>query len=427
MMSLLERKNRTYDNYARRFHWPTQGFGTVTGGAGQSIVKVTNRNASGAGSLLAALSAGNRTIVFEVGGVIDMAYGTLLMDTIDNVTIAGQTAPPPGIIIKNGFLRIYDCENIIVSHLTGFVGNAGGGSDYDFIQTEAASQNVVIDHCSGFWGKDETISVSGYPSSTTDLAAVRSTVSRKVAVTNCVIAEPLTSPGYGTAITDGCNDVLYARNYWVNCDSRTPLIKAGAQAALVNNLQFNARIKFVEYTLETGWWEGVNAGAFGSPYPSGDIALVGNVVRAGPTTSQFLGLVHTDRVEGSGSASVSVYAADNDAKTYAGATMSTVIYEEPGKGVTGTTAGSPWKTIPIATMAASDVPAYVYRNVGARPWNREANVTRVLDYYVNLDATADQVTAEGTYPSPSPTTKTFVDADWELSTMIPLRASALAA
>ena len=84
-----------------------QGWAAQTpGGRGGRIIRVTNLNASGPGSFRAALEArGPRIIVFEVGGVIDMG---LTSWTIDQpfLTIAGQTAPSPGITLIRGGLDI---------------------------------------------------------------------------------------------------------------------------------------------------------------------------------------------------------------------------------------------------------------------------------------------------------------------------------
>src|SRR5689334_9626534 len=72
------------------------------GGRSGKIVRVTTLAATGAGSFLEALNTkGPRTIVFEVGGVIDL-NGQKVSITEPFLTIAGQTAPSPGItLIRN--------------------------------------------------------------------------------------------------------------------------------------------------------------------------------------------------------------------------------------------------------------------------------------------------------------------------------------
>src|SRR6185295_19618601 len=81
-----------------------QGWAATTpGGRGGRILKVTTLAAKGPGSFLEALNVkGPRIIVFEVGGVIDL--GSVTGPRHNSVaikepflTIAGQTAPSPGI------------------------------------------------------------------------------------------------------------------------------------------------------------------------------------------------------------------------------------------------------------------------------------------------------------------------------------------
>lgn len=72
--------------------------GTI-GGRGGRIIRVTNLNESGAGSYRAAVEAeGPRIVVFEVGGVIDMGGKNIAIHN-PYLTVAGHTAPHPGITV----------------------------------------------------------------------------------------------------------------------------------------------------------------------------------------------------------------------------------------------------------------------------------------------------------------------------------------
>ncbi|MEY2896578.1 MAG: hypothetical protein RL669_847, partial [Pseudomonadota bacterium] len=82
------------------------GWAQTEGGFGGRIVRVTTLAASGPGSLQAALDEkGKRTVVFEVGGVIDLAGGQLRIRE-PLVSVAGQTAPEPGITLVRGELLV---------------------------------------------------------------------------------------------------------------------------------------------------------------------------------------------------------------------------------------------------------------------------------------------------------------------------------
>src|SRR6476659_3476241 len=76
------------------------GFGMSTpAGRGGKVYRVTNLNASGTGSLKACTDAtGARVCVFEVSGYIRLTEDLLIRN--GPITIAGQTAPSPGITIR---------------------------------------------------------------------------------------------------------------------------------------------------------------------------------------------------------------------------------------------------------------------------------------------------------------------------------------
>jgi len=91
------------------------GFGrTATGGRGGTVVHVTNLSDTGTGSLRDAVSAGNRIVVFDVGGAITISSA---ISVSSNITIAGQTAPGDGIAIQGNELSFSSHTNGIARYL----------------------------------------------------------------------------------------------------------------------------------------------------------------------------------------------------------------------------------------------------------------------------------------------------------------------
>jgi hypothetical protein len=142
------------------------GYGIETpAGRGGKVYKVTNLNNSGEGSLKACVDAsGPRVCVFEVSGTIHMTDDLHVRNP--KITIAGQTAPSPGIMLRGGALFI-KTSDVLVQHIRVRAGDDKVGADpdnRDALKIDAGGlsapvNNVVVDHCSFSWAIDEIASV----------------------------------------------------------------------------------------------------------------------------------------------------------------------------------------------------------------------------------------------------------------------------
>ena len=396
---------------------------TTVGGKGGQIVKVTNLDSAGPGSLREALQAeGPKIIVFEVGGVIDLNGDNLHVAT-SNITIAGQTAPSPGItLIKGGMVITGD--DIIVQHLRIRPGDLGeayrSGRDIDAITTISA-RNVIVDHCSLSWATDENLSASG-PRFTGDTPDEwRDGTSHTIAYTNNIIAEGLSHSTHakgehskGSLIHDNVSDILIYGNLYAHNFERSPLFKGGVHGAIVNNFIYNPGQRGVHYNLQGLEWGDV-------PAETGRMDLVGNVMRAGPSTSDGLPLLMIG-----GDGALDLHMAGNiaqdqwgsalpDAGSYTSNSASELNEAGPSKIITD---------LPI--LAAGQVESYVLKHAGARPWDRDAVDVRILaDTAEGRGEIIDSQEQVGGYPELDATYRDFDPSQWHLDTMEPATQDAL--
>ncbi|WP_031443336.1 Ig-like domain-containing protein [Arenibacter algicola] len=144
-----------------------EGFGqNATGGRGGRIVEVTTTNFSGSGSLKEALEmTGARTIIFRVGGTIQGQGSEYLQIPrgSGDVTIAGETAPGGGILIRGARLQVRD-GNVIIRHIRfrQDPSNSTGSND-DALTIDGTGgsplTDIMIDHCSFSWGLDGNLDI----------------------------------------------------------------------------------------------------------------------------------------------------------------------------------------------------------------------------------------------------------------------------
>ena len=203
-------------DYGELKAFPTaEGFGKyATGGRGGRIIEVTNLNDSGPGSLRAALEAeGRRTVVFKVGGIIQCSSYLTIGNGNGNVTIAGQTAPGDGITIKGAELRI-QASNVIVRYLKIRLGSSTSGTNEDGIRIIAfngtRTSDVIIDHCSVSWARDENIDIGGVG----DGSSVEN-----VTIQNSIISENIGTQ-YGLLLWNRATNISITKNLFAHNKER---------------------------------------------------------------------------------------------------------------------------------------------------------------------------------------------------------------
>jgi hypothetical protein len=233
------------------------GFGLDTpAGRGGTVYRVTRLQESGAGSLRACVDAeGPRVCVFEVSGTIRLSDELIIRN--DYLTIAGQTAPSPGILLRGAGLRIL-ASNVLVQHIRVRAGDDAAGPAFinrDSLKVEGnvenPVQNVVIDHCSFAWSTDEIASAWQHWDNVTFV--------------NNIFAEPLhyslhpeagtpsNGDGHGYGVLFGPHDGRAALigNLMAHEAARNPMSYA-SRVVVVNNVVYNRGNADIELLSEGG-------------------------------------------------------------------------------------------------------------------------------------------------------------------------------
>jgi len=206
--------------------------------SGGTIIHVTTLAASGTGSFKEALETpGPRVVVFDVSGAI-LLTNTILI-TEPYITIAFQTAPSPGVEIRQATIAIVT-HDVFVHHGKirpgdSTAGTSKGSRDCINLTDQGSSgdvHDVVIDHCSLTWAIDGTL----------DINPIGTRAISDVTVSNTIIAECLNNAGHpegahSTGMLIGAKtrriyvaDCLYESNLF-----RLPFLFDDSEAVLVNN------------------------------------------------------------------------------------------------------------------------------------------------------------------------------------------------
>ena len=272
--------------------FPTaEGFGKyASGGRGGKVVEVTNLNDSGEGSLRWALTetgCENATIVFRVSGVINIGPNprrkneNSIRAKLKNVTIAGQTAPGAGIVLRGGKLNLGGSENVIIRNIRGRMGvgeDSTKSKKENFIEGGAIgienATNIIIDHCCFGWSGEENMTMYDNHFTT---------------VQWCIIHEGLYDAGHKKGVRGygaqwGGSPATFHHNLLVHNDSRSPRINGASNAhgdrnvflEYINNVNYN-------WGRQNSCYGGENEAGEGSTH---ECNFVGNYYKPGPAHPQ---------------------------------------------------------------------------------------------------------------------------------------------
>jgi len=375
------------------------------GGSGGSILKVTNLNKSGQGSLSEALShKGPRIIVFEVAGIIDLERESL--NIIEPyVTIAGQTAPSPGITLIQGGINIAT-HDVIIQHLKVRPGEAGhekkSGWEVDGIATTRGAFNIIVDHCSLTWATDENLSASGPRFEGNSPEEWRKNTSHKILFSHCIIAEGLSNSTHskgehskGSLIHDNVTEILIIGNLFAHNVQRNPFFKGGAQGLVINNYIYNPGNAAIHFTVGPDW--------AGREIIMGQMLVQGNIIEAGANTRSN---IPYGRFNGT----MELFWDDN-------LSLSESINTE----ITGNyilLESTPFWPEGLVVLPAGDVREWVLKNAGAFPWDRDEVDKRIIeDIKLGKGHVIDSEKDVGGYPNFKPVFRKFKPKDWDLNSM----------
>ncbi|MDO5980491.1 Ig-like domain-containing protein [Flavivirga spongiicola] len=215
-----------------------------TGGRGGNVYHVTNLNDSGPGSFSWAVNQPRpATVVFDVSGIIKLQ--TWLTISGSDLTIAGQTAPEGGITLTyepSVRLRMAASDNIVIRYLR-FRPYHSGNDAFEIFSDNNEATNIVLDHISGSYGGDETMSIRG-----------RDT--HNITFQRLLIAESKTGSLFGDSDSNSPNnsyDNSIHNCLYFNVSHRTPNAASSGRIDIINNIShdWHYRMTYLQHGTRT--------------------------------------------------------------------------------------------------------------------------------------------------------------------------------
>ncbi len=248
----------------------------VTGGRGGEVRHVTSLVDDGTnkqGTLRWAVSGNaKKTVVFDVGGIIALSKELVIGE---NTTLAGQTAPAPGITIRYYTVRP-GANNIIrfIRFRRGEEVDVNDGADASW---QREKSNILLDHCSFSWSIDELASFYD---------------NRSFTMQWCTLGEALANPGHTKGEHSyggiwGGKGASFHHNFLCHMQNRVPRF-CGARYEWdgYDTSLYGSAIEAEQVDMRNcvmyNWGNG--NGCYGGT-GGGNINMVNNYYKAGPATT----------------------------------------------------------------------------------------------------------------------------------------------
>jgi len=309
----------------------------------------------------------NKMIFFEVGGAI-VYYGEMKIDN-NYVTIAGQTAPSPGISLYGTQLTVTG-NDVLIQHIRVRAGDNSvgvGGEQRNAI--ESYGNNNVFDHCSFSWAPDGNVGMSNSTNST---------------YSNCIVSEglaysihgenPNNTHSTGMYVSNTSTSISIINNLIAHNSWRSPEVDGNGQSVLVaNNIIYNPGVyNYYSY----------NVGKSASDYNIVGNLSIGGLNSVTHVKEYFIDVLHYQN------SSTDFYIYDNKVCDEQGGICNTQdstndwdhVRMVDGQIETDTKTTNVAFSYPTdyTPMAVSSVEAYVLANVGARPDDRDEVDARIV-------------------------------------------------
>lgn len=321
-------------------------------GRGGKIIKVTTLADSGQGSLRSALEESSpRIIVFEVGGTISLKKNLYISHPF--ITLAGQTAPSPGILLKGAGI-IIATNDVLIQHLRIRCGDDTTGpvpGSRDALKIVNPSYNVVVEHVSTSWAIDENMSI---------WSNLKASGVQNVTISKCIISEGLNNSIHpdgphskGFLIGSNTKNLALIGNLFAHNMSRNPLVYGNTSLTAANNLFYNTGTSsYIHFS--DGWNQG----------PS-KASILDNIFIDGPNTPANCCAIKV----GKDTPETKVFLLRNiySGKIMCNSIASDVVVSSP-----------PAQILPLGALDRAPTEGGILSNVGARPADRDAVDERIL-------------------------------------------------